>query len=357
MASTRGARPSGRTTIISGLATPWLLAAILAAGAVILLVSIRMTALADTIADRAGWGEALVGGVVLGAATSLSGLVVSGGAALSGDASLAFSNGVGGIAAQTAFIAVADIWHRRANLEHAAAEPANLFQAAMLMILLSLPVLAWASPEMTVLGVHPVTLAMLAAYVLGLRYAARVRDRPLWRPVETEQTRADEPEDEEEANRSVRGPALQFAVLAAILGVSGWVLGQAGATVTARFGLSSSLVGALVTAVITSLPELVTTLAAVRRGALQLAVGGIIGGNTFDTLFLVVSDGLYRDGSLFHAVGRTDLFWLATALAMTAVLMAGLVLRQPKGPGGIGVESVTLLGLYGAAVALQAVSG
>ncbi|MGB3554400.1 MAG: hypothetical protein WBA25_07155 [Jannaschia sp.] len=63
-------------------------------------------------------------------------------AALAGDASLAFSNGLGGIAAQTAFIAVADIWHRRANLEHAAAELANLFQAAILMILLSLPVLA-----------------------------------------------------------------------------------------------------------------------------------------------------------------------------------------------------------------------
>ena len=252
---------------------------------------------------------------------------------------------------------MADIWHRRANLEHAAAEPTNLFQAAMLMILLSLPVLAWASPEIAVLGVHPITLSMLAAYVLGLRYAARVRDRPLWKPVETAETRVDEPEDEREAQRSPWGPAAQFAALAAILGVSGWALGQAGATVVTRFGLSSSLVGALMTAVITSLPELVTTLAAVRRGALQLAVGGIIGGNTFDSLFLVVSDLLYRDGSLFHAVGRTDLFWLATALAMTSVLMAGLVLRQPKGPGGIGVESTTLLLLYGTAVGLQAMSG
>jgi cation:H+ antiporter len=43
--------------------------------------------------------------------------------------------------------------------------------------------------------------------------------------------------------------------------------------------------------------ELVTTIAAVRRGALQLAVGGIIGGNTFDTLFLTAADVSYREGS------------------------------------------------------------
>ena len=53
-----------------------------------------------------------------------------------GDASLAVSNAVGGIAAQTLFLAIADLLHKRANLEHAAAEPANLFQAVMLIVLL-----------------------------------------------------------------------------------------------------------------------------------------------------------------------------------------------------------------------------
>ena len=55
------------------------------------------------VADRTGLGEAVVGGVLLGAATSFSGTIVSLTAALDGRASLAFSNGIGGIAAQTAF--------------------------------------------------------------------------------------------------------------------------------------------------------------------------------------------------------------------------------------------------------------
>ena len=113
---------------------------------------------------------------------------------------------------------------------------------------------------------------------------------------------------------------------------------------------SETLVGVLATALVTSLPELVTTVAAVRRGALQLAVGGIIGGNTFDTLFLMASDIAYREGSIYHAVGMADFFWIAIALLMISVLLGGLILRQRQGPARIGSESVLLLMIYGGAV-------
>jgi len=113
----------------------------------------------------------------------------------------------------------------------------------------------------------------------------------------------------------------------------------------------------LITAVVTSLPELVTTLAAVRRGALQLAVGGIIGGNTFDTLFLMIADVGYRDGSIYHAIALTDLFWLAVAMLMTGVLMLGLMYREKQGPAGIGRESLLLLSIYAGAIAVQAFVG
>ena len=198
---------------------------------------------------------------------------------------------------------------------------------------------------------------MAAIYGLGVRFAKQVRDAPMWEPVETDDTRHDEPEDEDEPGRSVWPPAMQFAAWR-----RSWQY-PAGSSPNARelwssdSALSSSLVGALMTAVVTSLPELVTTLTAVRRGALQLAIGGIIGGNTFDTLFIVASDAAYREGSLFHALGPSDLFWLATGLVMTAILLTGLILRERTGPGGIGFESLGLIGVYGAAVALQAIAG
>ncbi len=324
----------------------WLLVIFALAGAVVVGASIKATHLADVIADRTRLGEALAGGLILGGATSLAGVVVSVDAAWGGDASFAFSNAVGGIAAQTLFLALGDLLHKRANLEHAAAEPANLFQAVMLIILLSLPICAVAGPNLAYLGVHPASLALFLAYLAGTKLASDVSESPMWTAVETSDTRKDEPEDDSDPQKSVMRPALIFAGLVALMGAGGWVISQVGGSFISRFGLSSSLVGSLITAVVTSLPELVTTLVAVRRGALQLAVGGIIGGNTFDTLFLVASDVAYRDGSIYHAIESNDLYWLGTGLLMTAILLAGLILRQRQGPGKIGIESVLMIGIY-----------
>ena len=339
--------------MIADLSTPALFTLFLITAAIVVAASIRATGLADVIADRTRMGEAMAGGIVLGAATSLSGIVVSVSAASQGDASFAVSNAVGGIAAQTLFLALADLFYRGPNLEHAAAEPANLFQTVLLIGFLSLPVAAMAGPDVSVWAIHPVSIVLAVAYVMGVRLTAWMRDQPMWRPVRTSDTRADEPEDDDEAGKPWHRQAVEFAALVAVMGTAGWVISQIGGTVISRFGLSSSLVGALGTAVVTSLPELVTTLTAVRRGALQLAVGGIIGGNTFDTLFLVFSDVAYRDGSIYHAAGTEDLYWLATGLVMTVILLAGLILRQREGPARIGVESVLMMVVYAIAVAVE----
>ncbi|SOE17145.1 cation:H+ antiporter [Hoeflea halophila] len=320
------------------------------AGLVILVSGYRMTGLSDQIADRTGLGEALVGAALLGAATSMSGTVVSLTSALDGRASLAFSNGIGGIAAQTAFLAVADMIYRRANLEHAAADLANVFQAGLLLLLLTVPLMAFTAPEIAVWGIHPASIALFIIYVLGMRATARLREEPMWHPVTTPDTRADRPEDDREAEKSAYSLVLPFLALLVLMALAGWSVARIAAEISDRLELSDTVVGATMTAVLTSLPELVTTLVAVRRGALQLAVGGIIGGNTFDTLFLTLSDIGYRDGSLYHAITADDLFWLTVAMLMTAILSLGLIYRERR---GIGWESTGLLVVYIGALGLQ----
>jgi len=327
------------------------------AAVAVLIAGTYITDLADRIADRTGFGEAVIGAVLLGAATSLSGTIVSITSALDGRASLAFSNGIGGIAAQTAFLAIADILYRRANLEHAAANIASVFQCAVLALMLSIPLVAYTAPDLTVLSVHPASIVLVLVYCASVYASDRIRSEPMWKVVGTHETHGDEPDEEPKGLSGSAGLFAAFFALMLVLGVTGWVLAKVAGELTDRFGVSASLVGALMTAVVTSLPELVTTLVAVRRGALQLAVGGIIGGNTFDVLFLTLSDFAYRDGSIYHAVGRQDYFWLAIGLVMTSILLIGLIVRQKDGPGRIGFESVLLLAVYAAAVAIQGVSG
>jgi cation:H+ antiporter len=345
--------------VLSDWPTLGLLAGFFAAGVVIFLAGLRITTLADLLADRTGLGEAIIGAVLLGAATSFSGTIVSVTAALDGRASLAFANAVGGIAAQTMFLAVADMFYRHVNLEHAAADLINLFQGVVLFGLLSLPMIAMTTPEVTAWAIHPVSFAIPLIYGASLYVSRSVHHKPMWSPVLTADTRDDAPEVETARQRatSTRRLFLNFFMLMLLMGGAGWVIAQTASVLTDRMAISASLVGALATAVVTSLPELVTTIAAVRRGALQLAVGGIIGGNTFDMLFLPLSDISFREGSLYHAVGMQDYFWVVTAMLMTAVLLGGLLLRQQYGPARIGYESILLLLIYAGAVAIQVVIG
>ncbi len=301
---------------------------------------------ADRLADRTGLGEAVTGALFLGATTSLSGSVTTLTGALDGRAGFAVSNGLGGIAAQTAFIALADISYRRANLEHAAASLPNIMQGALLVVMLSLILVAMAAPPLSVAGVHPVSLLLIVAYVVGLRLVHRVHRRPMWTPRPTRQTRPDEPDPE--AERSALAPLLvRFALLAVLVAASGWLIARTGLALTAQTGLSDTAVGGVLTALSTSLPELVTALAAVRQGALTLAVGDIVGGNVFDTLFVAIADIAYRDGSVLHADGAPQItLIIGASLLQTGILLVALIEREQRGLANVGADSILMLAVY-----------
>ena len=325
-------------------------AALVASAGVLIVAGSRFTRVVDTLADRLGIGEALAGAVLLGATTSLPGLIVTTLAAGRGEPDLAVSNALGGIAAQTLFLAVADLSYRRANLEHAAASLPNLLQTMILVSLVAMVLLARAGPATTFLGVHPVSLALPLVYAYGLVLTKRTRDAPMWRPRRTSETRPDVP-DVAARLASLPRLGLAFGGLGAVVAACGFAVTGAGLAIAERTELSETLVGGLLTSVVTSLPELVTVLAAVRAGALTLAVGDIIGGNTFDVLFLSAADVAYRSGSIYAAVGERTVFLLALTLLLTGIFAAGLIYRQRT---GIGFEGTAILIVYAAGFATLA---
>lgn len=317
---------------------------------VIGVIGTRLARIVDDLADRTGLGEAIAGAVLLGMATSLSGIVVSVSSAWTDKPELAMSNALGGIAVQTLFLTIADMVYRRANLEHAAASLGNLIQGALLLCLLSLLLLGRFMPEWTFWQVHPITPLLFIAYLFGLKLVKNAQTHPMWAPTRTRETREDQP-DESPGKLTLVRLWLLFVGLALMIGITGWLLERSATVIAAETGLSQAAVGVLLTSIVTSLPELVTTVAAVRRGALTLAVAGIIGGNAFDTLFAAASDVAYRGGSIYHVIPDQVMLWVALAVLMTGVLMLGLLHRQEQGPGRIGFESMVIIGLYLAGIA------
>lgn len=325
--------------------------AIALAAVAITFAGLRLVAVADEVADRSGLGEALIGATFLGATTSLADITAVTTAALGGHASMAVSAAVGGIAVQTAFLAVADMCLRRINLEHAAASLPNLISASVLIVILGLVLLAPQVPDYSFWHIHPITILLFATYLLGMRLVQSGHDEPMWRPRSTSATTADESESDA-VKHSKRRLALTFVCAGGTVAVGGWVLSEAGSSLMQHMNLLESAVGGIIIAIATSLPELVTSVAAVRRGALTLAVGGIIGGNAFDVLMVGIADIAYLDGSVYHHIKQQDLALTAITLCMTGFLLLGLLLRQRRGPGNIGYESVLILVAYAASIAL-----
>lgn len=88
--------------------------------------------------------------------------------------------------------------------------------------------------------------------------------------------------------------------------------------------LGETVVGTIGLALVTSLPELVVCLAAVRMGALDMAVGNLFGSNIFNVLLL----------PLAHFVRPAQSFWssglpvhalsLGAAMVLTCIIAAGI---------------------------------
>lgn len=327
--------------------------ALVAMAVVIVFVGVRLTKAADELADRTGLGDAIGGALLLGAVTSLPGNVTVLTGALEGDAGFALANPVGGIALQTVWLAVADLVYRRANLEHAAASLENVMQSVVLMAMLSLPVIAYATPQLTLGWVHPVTLLIPLLYAYGLRLLRRMHDHPMWVPTHTSATEGDHADEGSGSDRSTRRLWATLAGLGLVVGVAGWVVGQAGLGVAAGTGLEGGIIGFTLTTAVSSLPELVVLVTAVRMGQLTLGVGNIVGGNVFDMLMIAVADLGYLDGSLYRDAGSTSLVLLGGTMLLIAVLTAGLVMRDRK---GIGFEGLLIPVIYAATVGLAVIS-
>lgn len=294
-------------------------------------------------------GEILAGAVFLGASTSLPGILTSVSTAWDGFAGIAIGNALGGLTAQTAFLAIADIVYRRGNLEHAAASVTGLSQATLLVTMMAVPLLAATGPAIMIGHVHIGSIMLFVIYGFGVRLLMSIEAHPMWRPVNTDLT-VDEKEQAAAMPDEPRSTAAlwrAFALYASITAVAGYAVGQSSIALVGATGVSETAFGTTFTAVANSLPELVTAIAAVRIGAVNLAVGDVIGGNAFEVLFLAASDFAFLDGSIYGAFTPDNIFTSAMVILMTGVLILGLLNREKRGFANIGWESVTVLGLFG----------
>lgn len=88
--------------------------------------------------------------------------------------------------------------------------------------------------------------------------------------------------------------SLLMCVLFTVGGLAGIIIGgqlvvDNASKIAQQFGMSETLVGLTIVAVGTSLPELVTSIVAARKGESDIAIGNVVGSNVFNILFVLAA--------------------------------------------------------------------
>ena len=104
-------------------------------------------------------------------------------------------------------------------------------------------------------------------------------------------------------------------------------------------GLGQTFVGAIFLAMVTSLPEMVVTISAIRIGALDLAVGNIFGSNMTNLFLIGGCDIFYLKGPILASVSKTHIIVAVFGLILTCMAWLGIRHKNKKIFFGLGWDS------------------
>lgn len=320
------------------------------AAAAVWMAGSRLSLYADIIADRTGVSRALLGFVFLATVTQLPEIVTNTTGAIRGNGALVVNSMFGGIAMQTAVLAVADLMARGQVLTFQTYRSGVHLQGIMLILALAALLAVNELGELELgwqLGLGAVLMALF--YVLAVFLLWRYEGNSQWEAINTpEEQKTERTRELRQAHQGASLRALQRRSLLAALVIllCGMALVDLAEAVAVQSGLGSSFVGVTLLATATSLPEFSTVVAAIRLGAHGMAVSDIFGSNLIMVFLLLPSDAFYREGLLLSAIDPSARFALIVGMVLTAIYLVGLYTRSTRQLAGMGLDSWAVLLVY-----------
>lgn len=303
----------------------------LVTAAVIVAAGAALTQLGDIIANRTKLGGLLVGTILIAGATSLPELGVNVSAVRRGDTDLAAGDLLGSSLMNLLILAVLDLTRHSHGrmLSKASAKQAlgAVSSIALTAIVATFIMLSSHIGDVEILRVGPGPIVLLAGYLLCLRLIHRAREGPekssaadhaIWPPFL--------------GKLRLKGAIVGYLITATVILVAAPLLSRAAGNLADETGLGGTFFGSTFVALSTSLPEVVTTFTAVRIGALDMAMGNILGSNAFNMVIFVPLD-LAFEGSLLAAVSTSHGYTALCVIVVTcAVLLSQLYPVERKKP-------------------------
>lgn len=303
----------------------------------------KLSRYADVIADKIGLSGSWVGLILLATVTSLPELVTGISAlTLAHSPDIAVGGVLGSCVFNLAILVILDfmirgesIYHRahRNHLLTAGFGVVMIGFAGVSIILTSIGF----SMDFAIIGLYTpiiIVLYLIAMRVLFVREHAQIEQL-------VEQIASRYPDI------TLLQANIGYALSAFVVIAAGIYLPVVCAQLAEIMGWHNSFVGTLFVAGATSLPELAVTIAALRMGALDMAIANLLGSNLFNILVLAIDDLVFVKGALLSYASTTHAISALSAVIMTGFVIIGLVYRPAtRLMFNIGWISVALLILY-----------
>ncbi len=310
---------------------------------IILFAGTKLARYGDAIAEKTGVGRIWIGLLLLAVITTAPELVTAvSSVALVGLPNLAMGTLFGSCMFNLTILALLDILHPRtpflseSKLRHIASAGIGI----LLIAVAAGNILAGGRLSGLALGwVGIPGIIILILYLIGARQLFRFeRSHPEQR-LETASPQY--------TKITTRAVYLRFILAAmAVIGAGIW-LSFVGGEIAETTGWGASFVGSLFLAITTSMPELTVTIAALRLGAIDMAVADILGANMLDIAVIILADIFYTQAPILSAVSGAHLITAMVVVVMNLLVIIGLRFRQKRKTFiVISWYGLALIGLY-----------
>lgn len=306
---------------MQGLAIVWL--SLLASLAVIGVAGFKLSRYGDIIAEKSGMSRGWVGLILLASVTSLPELVTGIASVTVADVpDIAVGNILGACVFNLGFIVVLDFLYRKESI-YTRARQGNVLAAGYSVVLLGFTgfnLLLYR--EGTTLSLGHVGLyspLILLLYLLAMR--------SLYQYEKAQVSEYVEDRVELHPDMSLKQAVKGYVMAALAVVAAGVWLPFIAKNLAAAMAWEQSFVGTLFVAAVTTMPEIVVTVAALRMGAIDLAIGNLFGSNLFNIAILAIDDLFYLPGPLLADVSLVHATSAFSAMMMSGLAVVGLVLR------------------------------
>ncbi|MFS1512045.1 sodium:calcium antiporter [Chengkuizengella sp. SCS-71B] len=285
-----------------------------------IFLAIKISKYVDVIKEKSSVNGVLLG-LMLGGATSLPEITTSVTSIVINNPDIATGNVLGSNLFNFMILAVVDIIFRKTQIFNYSNKQNTMTNILVMLLLIFISVSIYFKISYHIFGIGLDSIVIVLVYSLGMWIISRVENTPTTQPIN---------DSKKYEKFTLKRAIISFVFAAIFILVFGSVLTISADKIATLTGIDASFIGTFLVAASTSLPEAICIIVAIRLLNYNLAIGSILGSNTFNILILIFTDVLYRKGSLLYHSSPSHLYTVLGTFVLAVICMYGLIRKQSK---------------------------